>query len=181
MLKRLFAPLMRPRPTKIAGARLYAAAAAQARTPAFYLEGGVPDTPEGRFELYTLHIVLMFVRLKGQGEAAAEVAQAAFDTYLQALDDSLREMGVGDLSMARKMRKLGEASYGRMRSYDQALSQLPDLSGLEAVIGRTVYAGLEGMPTLALAAYVALAMGTLESQDVAALCAGEVAWPKVTL
>ena len=60
MLKRFF----QPRPARIAGEALYAAAAAQARTPGFYRELGVQDTREGRFELYTLHVILLMDRLR---------------------------------------------------------------------------------------------------------------------
>src|SRR5438270_13608448 len=93
LLERLF----RPRPAKEAGRALYARAVAQARSPAFYEALGVPDTAEGRFELYSLHVVLLIDRMQGQGEEAAEVSQALFDTYLSDLDHALRELGVGDL------------------------------------------------------------------------------------
>src|SRR5438067_8453352 len=99
-LKRLFAP----RATTEAGKRLYQAAAAQARQPALYAQAGVPDTPEGRFEAYTLHVIVVLHRLKGQGPQAAETAQALFEAFRQSLDDALREMGVGDLSVGKKMR-----------------------------------------------------------------------------
>ena len=121
-LSRLFSP----RPAVLAGRRLYDCAAAQARSPAFYAVMGAPDTVEGRFELYSLHVALLLRRLKGQGPQAAETAQGLFDAYVQALDDALREMGVGDLSVGKKMRKLGEAFYGRVKAYDEAFSALPD-------------------------------------------------------
>src|SRR5687767_13690321 len=107
MLKRLF----KPRPSQLAGSALYARVVAQARTPALYADLGAPDTTEGRFELYSLHVYLLLERLKDQGPQAAETAQALFDTYLSALDNALREMGVGDLSVGNRMRKLGEAFY----------------------------------------------------------------------
>ena len=68
--------LFRPRPALIAGRALYAEAVEQARAPALYGELGAPDTVEGRFDLYSLHVVLLLDRLRGQGEAAAEVSQA---------------------------------------------------------------------------------------------------------
>ncbi len=71
-------------------------AAAQARQAAFYRELGAADTAEGRFELYSLHVALLLVRLKGRGAAAAETAQALFDAFVRSLDDALREMGVGE-------------------------------------------------------------------------------------
>src|SRR4051812_2446073 len=109
LLDRLF----RPRPAQSMGRALYAQVVEQARRPALYQDLGCPDTVEGRFELYTLHVVLVLERLRTGGETAAETSQALFDTYVKGLDDGLREMGVGDLSVGKKMRRLGEAFYGR--------------------------------------------------------------------
>ena len=114
--------MFKPRPARLAGEALYEAATHQARQPAFYARLQAPDTVEGRFELYTLHVVLLLHRLKGLDTGTAAIAQALFDAYLQALDDALREMGVGDLSVGKKMRKLGEAFYGRAKAYDAALA-----------------------------------------------------------
>src|SRR5690242_3850485 len=105
VLERLF----RPRPARDAGKALYARVVAQARQPAFYERLGAPDTVEGRFELYSLHVLLLIERLRAGGAEAGEVSQCLFDTYLRGLDHALRELGVGDLSVGRKMRKLGEA------------------------------------------------------------------------
>jgi cytochrome b pre-mRNA-processing protein 3 len=172
-LGRLFAP----RPAAVAGRRLYAAAVAQARQPAFYARLGAPDTPEGRFELYTLHVVLLLHRLKGQGPRAAETGQALFDTYLRGLDDALRELGVGDLSVGKKMRKLGEAFYGRTKAYDQALEAGPGLDGLIALIGRT----LEGADAPVLARYASETGRVLQGQALDRILEGEVQWPTIEI
>jgi cytochrome b pre-mRNA-processing protein 3 len=137
-----------------AGRRLYLWVVEQARTPALYRDMGAPDTLEGRFELYTLHLILLLRRLRGEGPQAKETSQALFDAYLQALDDTYRELGVGDLSMAKKMRKLGEAVYGRMKSYDAALDLLPDTTELGAVAARTVFDGVAQADVDALCQYV---------------------------
>ena len=102
-----------------------------------------------------LHLVLLLHRLKGQGPQAGETAQVAFDTFLKNLDEGLRDMGVGDLSVGKKMRKLGEAVYGRIKSYDAALAALPDRAELAAVMGRTVYQGAEAPQARRLADYAA--------------------------
>ena len=117
MLQRLF----RSRPERAMGRRLYAAAVEQARAPELYAVLGVEDRIDARFELYTVHVVLLLERLKGQGEEAGDVGQALFDTYLSALDDALRELGVGDLSVAKKMRRLGETIYARTHALTAAL------------------------------------------------------------
>jgi cytochrome b pre-mRNA-processing protein 3 len=174
-LTRLFSP----RPAVLAGRRLYAAAAAQARTPALYAAMGAPDTVEGRFEVYTLHVAMLLRRFKGQGAEAAETAQGLFDAYVKALDDALRDMGVGDLSVGKKMRKLGEAFYGRVKNYDEALAALPDRAALAAMIGRTVLAGQEGADAGPLADYAAAAMARLEAEPLQTLLQGDAPWPTI--
>ena len=172
MLKRLF----KPRPALAAGRALYAQTVTQSRLPALYVDLGAPDTPEGRFELYSLHVYLLLERLKGQGTEAADVGQTLFDTYISALDHGLRELGVGDLSVGKKMRKLGEAFYGRINSLEAAFAALPDQTDLEAILARTVYEGADAARAPALAAYVLKQRAALATQSVDALCAGVVEW-----
>jgi len=172
MLKRLF----KPRAAQIAGRALYLRAVEQAREPALYAELGAPDTTEGRFELYSLHVYLLLHRLKGQGPRAAETGQALFDTYVKALDDALREMGVGDLAVGKRMRKLGEAFYGRVKSYEEAFTALPDVTPLEALVRRTVLDGAETPAPGALAQYVLRQREALAAAPVARLLAGEADW-----
>jgi cytochrome b pre-mRNA-processing protein 3 len=105
MLKQLF----RPRTEVRQAEALYPRVVDQARRPGFYTTLAVPDRIDARFELYTLHVLLLVMRLRAEGERGAEIGQRLFDIYVSALDDSLRELGVGDLSVAKKMRKLGEA------------------------------------------------------------------------
>jgi len=176
LLERLF----RPRPAREAGKALYAAAVGQARKPALYRDLAAPDTAEGRFEVYSLHVMLLLDRLRHPaseaGPEAAEVSQALFDTYLKDLDHALRELGVGDLSVGRKMRKLGEAFYGRGKSYDAAFAALPDKAALEALLVRTVYAGVAADAAPRLVAYVLAQRRALAAQPMADLLAGRVAW-----
>jgi len=173
----IFDKLFKRGPSRLAGEKLYQAAITQARQPAFYADLGAPDTVEGRFELYTLHVVLVLHRLKGQGACAAEVSQALFDTYLLALDDALREMGVGDLSVGKKMRKLGEAVYGRIKSYDRALAEGADPAELAVVIRRTVLRDQEGPGAEMLAAYVRRVEADIAAQTLSNILQAELNWP----
>ncbi len=158
--------LFKPRAAKQAAAELYASAVSQARQPAFYAALGAPDTREGRFELYTLHVVLLTQRLKGQGEAAAETSQEVFDAYVRGLDDAFRELGVGDLAVGKKMKKLGEAFYGRLRSYESAT----DGAELESLLARIGAGNLAG--------YVVTAREHLAQQPLEDILAGTVTWPE---
>ena len=172
LLDRLF----RPKPALTAGRALYAAVVDQSRTPALYEAYGVPDTVEGRFETYTLHVFLLLDRLKRQGPQAGDTAQALFDTYVSSLDDALREMGVGDLSVGKKMRKLGEAFYGRVKSYETAFESLPDTAALNALLARTVYAEADPAGLPRRADYVVAQRAALAGQPLEGLLAGEAAW-----
>ena len=177
MLPRLF----RQRPAYEAGQALYRTAAAQARDPAFYRDAHAPDTVEGRFELYMIHVILVAMRLRGEGRRAAETSQVMFDAFLRGLDDAMREMGVGDLSVGKKMRRLGEAFYGRAKRYDELIG---DPAELRAMVRRTLYADVEGEEADAgadaVAAYAARAHAALRAQSSDRLLAGEASFPSFT-
>jgi len=171
MLHRLF----KPRPAKAAGEALYAAAARQARSPAFYAVMGVPDTREGRFELYSLHVILLLDRLKGEGPQADETAQILIETYIRGLDDAFRELGVGDTAVAKRVKKLAEAFYGRAKAWQEAMALLPEQAELEAVVARTVFEGAEG-DAKALTGYLVTTRDALSRQSLDRLLAGDVTW-----
>ena len=163
------------RPAVTAGRRLYLHAVDQARQPVFYAEWGVPDTADGRFELYSLHVILLLHRLKSAGEASAEVAQGLFDAYVKSLDDAIREAGVGDLSVGKKVRKLGEAFMGRLKAYDSALAALPSRDDLGAVITRTVYDGDAGRSP-ELTDYAARCAARLAQEPASTFLDGRAVW-----
>jgi cytochrome b pre-mRNA-processing protein 3 len=85
-------------------------------------------------------------------------------------------MGVGDLSVGKRMRKLGEAFYGRVNSYEGALAVLPDTAALEALLARTVYEGADAAKAAQLAAYLLAQRQALAAQPLERLCVGEVEW-----
>ena len=157
---------------------LYAALVAQARTPAFYARIGAPDTLEGRFEVYALHLALLVLRLRREGAAGEALSQALFDRFVRGLDDGLREAGVGDTGVPKRMKTLGQALYGRLHGYAAALGALPDQGPLKELVARTVLPQGEG-DAAALADYVARAGAALDAEPPARLLAGEPAWPSV--
>jgi cytochrome b pre-mRNA-processing protein 3 len=160
---------------------LYGAIVAQARVPGFYLTFGVPDTPEGRFELLVLHLALVCRRLgraEGAEQASARaLSQGVFDMFCHDMDHNLREMGVGDLTVPKTMRKLGEAFYGRLEVYDRALGSAAD-GDLAAALARNAQG--PGAPVAAaerLAAYVRAAAAGLEALPIGRLRNGKVSFP----
>jgi len=119
MLSRLF---RRDRRGEAIASSLYGAIVAQARRPALYAGLGVPDSVAGRFEMVLLHTILVTRRLALAGEAGRAAGQGVFDLFCRDMDHSLREMGVGDLSVPKKMRKVGEAYFGRAAAYEPGLA-----------------------------------------------------------
>jgi cytochrome b pre-mRNA-processing protein 3 len=168
--------LLRPGSARIAGERLYAATVAKARDPAIYAALGAPDTPDGRFEVYTAHVLMVLARLRQAGPRAAATSQALFDAYLGGLDHGLRELAVGDLSVGKTMRKLGEAFYGRGRALGEALAALPDRAPLEALVARTVFAGAAGAEPAPMADYLVRLRAELAAMPAERLLAGEIDW-----
>ena len=102
---------------------IYQAIVRQSREVQFYTKCGVPDTPTGRFELISLHSFVFMKRLKVLGGEAEELSQALFDYMFADIDVNLREMGVGDIGVGKKIKSLAAAYYGRIKSYETALKK----------------------------------------------------------
>jgi cytochrome b pre-mRNA-processing protein 3 len=160
--------------------RLYGAIVAQARLPVFYARLGVPDTIEGRFDMLVLHVYLLFRRLSGEDVETRSIGQGVFDRFVEDLDDSLREMGTGDLAVPKRMRAMGEAFYGRAAVYDAAL-RASDAVALGGSLLRNVYGGNRAADSAAarLAHYVQSAAAALASQGTGAIVQNSPVWPPV--
>ncbi|MQT13863.1 ubiquinol-cytochrome C chaperone family protein [Segnochrobactrum spirostomi] len=156
---------------------LYGAIVAQARQPTFYTSFAVPDTLDGRFDMVVLHIVLICRRLRGPGGADETGSQALFDLFMRDMDRSLREMGVGDTAVPKRIKKMIAAFYGRLSAYVAALDS-GDLDDLAAAIARNIFPDAERPgESAALAAYAAAAAHALEASDDAAIADGRIAFP----
>jgi cytochrome b pre-mRNA-processing protein 3 len=156
--------------------RLYGAIVAQARDPFFYGELGVPDTIEGRFDMVVLHVHLLFRRLAAESVAVRAVGQDVFDHFVADMDASLREIGIGDLSVPKRMRAMGEAYYGRAAVYDEALAQAHD-EQLADALRRNLFGDKHGAGALQLAHYVRNAVALLTRQSVEAIGEGRIEFP----
>ncbi len=122
------------------GFQLYSLAVAAARDPFLYLTGGVPDTLDGRFDLIGLHSFLLIHRLTREPEPGPAIAQAVFDAMFSDMDINLREMGVGDLSVGKRVKAMWEAFHGRSAVYTAALDQ-QDEAALTAALARNLWRG----------------------------------------
>ena len=157
------------------GFELYNAAVAAARDPYLYVTVGVPDTLDGRFDLVGLHAFLLINRISRAAEPGPKVAQAVFDAMFSDMDVNLREMGVGDLSVGRRVKHMWDAFHGRSVVYTEALDA-GDEPALEAALGRNLWRG-EAPPagaTAMLARMVRAQIAALAGQDDAALFRGQV-------
>jgi cytochrome b pre-mRNA-processing protein 3 len=123
---------------------------AASRASPLYLTAGVPDTFEGRFECLTLHAFLVMRRLRELPDPAGEVAQEFVDHVFAHLDQGLRQSGIGDLGVPKRMKKMAQGFYGRIDAYDSAM-QGGDRAALEAALRRNITADADAG---ILAAYV---------------------------
>jgi cytochrome b pre-mRNA-processing protein 3 len=174
MLRNLF----RQRPDERQGDALYAVAVEQARQPAFYTALGVADRIDARFELYTLHVLILFLRLKQDGGRGEVAAQKLFDTYISSLDNTLRELGVGDVSVGKKMRKLGESLYGRMNAYEGPL-RAEDVDALAVSLAKNIYESADAETGRALARYAVASCQNLTAQSFETVSKAP-AWAEIT-
>ena len=173
--------LLRRKPLERPGFALYTAAVAAARDPWFFGDAvGVPDTLDGRFDLVGMHAGVLIRRLhRDPDPRGAEAAQAVFDAMFADMDMSLREMGVGDMSVGKRVRRMWEAFHGRARAYEAALDA-GDRAALEAAVARNVLrAGTDAPPpgASALADRAERMAAALAAQPLAALLRGEVSFP----
>jgi cytochrome b pre-mRNA-processing protein 3 len=160
---------------------LYGMIVAQARSPAFYRDYGVPDTVEGRLDMLMLHLVLLIRRLGQDQPRGTDIIPAAgqrlFDRFCRDIDANFRELGVGDLTVPKKMRQVAEAYYGRARAYEHAL-QANDMPALEAALARNVFgASVPLLGARRLAAYMREASRQLDAQPATAISRAALDFP----
>ena len=130
LLSRLLAP--KPQPLS----RLWAWIVATARQPDWYLRHRVADTVDGRFDMVALVASLVLLELEARGRDR-EVAVLT-ERFVEDMDGSLREMGIGDLVVGKHMGRMIGALGGRLGSYRQALAETSDEALVEA-LSRNVY------------------------------------------
>ena len=148
--------------------------AEQARHPGFFLDHRVPDTLDGRFELLCLHAFLYLHRLKSERPQSAALAQNFCDRLIADLDRALRDLGVGDLSLGRGVKRMAAAFNGRIRAYEDGLAEGDGT--LRAALRRNLYGtvSVEAPALQAMADYMRRQAEHLRRQPSAELLAGHV-------
>lgn len=145
--------------------RQYAALTAAARQPFLYTDLDVPDTVMGRFEMLSASLILYFRRTRSSARAGQEIAQEIVDAFFEDVDHSIRELGVGDVSVPKRMKKLAAMFYGRLESYAAALEK-QDTAELAAALKRNFHPKSEdaALTMAGLASYLLRAENHLAAQ-----------------
>jgi cytochrome b pre-mRNA-processing protein 3 len=168
------------RSARKAADRAYRRVVEQARQPIFFTDFGVPDTLDGRFELICLHAFLYLHRLKAERPQSSRLCQSFFDRMFADFDRSLREMGIGDLSVGKHIKRMARAFYGRIRAYEEGLA------GGDAALGSAIARNVFGTvvepaaAAAAMAVYVGDSARQLSRQAAAELLAGNVCFAAPT-
>lgn len=154
---------------------LYGNLVAQARRPGFYADAGVPDTVDGRFEMIVIHCFLVLHRLKGEDTAARRLSQQLYDVMFADMDRSLREMGVGDLSVGKHVKRMAQGFHGRIAAYQTGLDAAED-GELVAALSRNLYGTASPTPAQlqGMVAYLRRETAGLKVQATGDLIAGKV-------
>ncbi len=172
-LARLKARLLGPSTNRLVIDRLHGEIVAAARNPLLFTAFGIEDTFEGRFESVVLHAALVLRRLRALPAPAPDVAQDLADALFRHFEVALREMGIGDSSVPKRMKGFAEAFFGRGVAYDEALRGTP--ADLAEALKRNVYAGRRGGEALAF--YVATLDAALAKAPLEAFIKGPVPFP----
>jgi cytochrome b pre-mRNA-processing protein 3 len=168
----------RRRSERLAAEELYAAVVAAARRPELYIDHGVADTPEGRFEMIALHLFALTHRLMHEPGGDPELARRVTESFVTDMDASLRELGVGDLSVPKRMKKLFASFAGRLTAYEKALAEGGD--ALAAAIARNVFPDGEVKGrALPLAKHLLATIQAMGQADLAELRLGKATFPPV--
>lgn len=162
---------------EVIATKLYEDLVAQARTPAFYLTYGVPDSMLGRFEMVCLHAYLLFRRLGRNDAAGRELAQAVHDLMFADFDRTLREQGIGDMGIGKRVKELARNLYGRIAAYETGLAGSADQ--MSAALRRNLYASVDATDAQVaqMIDYIEAAAALLDAEPAADLMAGQVRFP----
>lgn len=154
--------------------QIYGVVVTQARQPGFYVALGVPDTPTGRYEMVAVHMALLLDRLEQEPDGAAETRRLLVETFVTDVDDAMRELGIGDLSVPKRVKRAAGGLHERVGLFRQPLAE-GAVAPLAAVLAETALAA-SGASTLdrsrQLAEYMIASRATLAKQPLAELVAG---------
>jgi len=117
-------------------AALYAAVVARARSPHWYVEGAVPDTIDGRFDMIAAVLAMVMLRLEGEPAGAAAATHLA-EAFVDDMDPQLREIGIGDLLVGKHIGRMMGMLGGRLGAYRDGIAA----GDLKPALVRNLYRG----------------------------------------
>jgi cytochrome b pre-mRNA-processing protein 3 len=175
----MYTRFLRRDPHSAEAAQLYAVLASQARLPVFFTELDVADTVDGRFDLLSLHVGLALDRLAREADGVA-LSQSLFDAMFKHLDLALRELGVQDLGVGRRIKIMAEGFHGRGLALREGLQG--DDTALAAVLARNVLANAAADPTavLRLTRYVRALAASLAATPRTEILAAKLRFPTLS-
>lgn len=156
---------------------LYGAVVAAARRPHFFATCGIPDTPEGRYEVLVLHLWLLVERLKAAGASGEGLARLVMEAFVVDMDDNMREMGVGDLTVPKKVKRAAAAFYERANAYRAGIGSGHGEALQEALVRFIPDLAAHPTGSAAVAGYVRAASSQMASQADRDVLSGSIAFP----
>ncbi|EFL90521.1 ubiquinol-cytochrome C chaperone family protein [Ahrensia sp. R2A130] len=161
--------------------RLYGAVVARARDPLFFARYDVPDTFDGRFESLVLHLFLLHHRLKDGSDKVRSVSQGVFDAFIDDIDASLREAGVGDQTVPKRINKMTRVFYGRTGAIEEAIAADDPLQEMAAMVARNVRPDEDVISEAdrALAAYLLAGVEKLAAMNEDDILGSSDPWPPI--
>ncbi len=174
MFKRFFAK----KAAKVAAYRLYSELVTQARSAAFYDDFAVEDTIDGRFDMILLHLFLVDNRLEEEGDTYIEFRRFVQEAMVSDMDRSFRELGVGDMSVGKEMKKVGSAWLGRKAAYKAALENETDESQLNEVVKNNIYRDNEEKNVTPMVQYIRKSAAILSEVEVVSAVECSFTFPK---
>ncbi len=170
MISSVFKKIFAPDPLQLPAHGVYVALVNQSRKPFFYQEYGVADTIDGRFDVIVLHLFLLTKRL---GDKESNFLRAVWEVFFSDMDRSLREMGASDTGIGKRIKKMVQAFYGRIDSYDNTLA---DETAFKESLKRNLYRDMtvSDAQLEAIISYVQRNLAHLQKRDIAAIVNGEI-------
>lgn len=170
--KNVFKKIFLPDPFQVPAHEVYIALVGQARKPFFYQEYGVADNLDGRFDVIVLHIFMLTQRLKNE---SPEFIRAVWEVFFSDMDRSLREMGASDTGVGKRVKKMAQAFYGRIDSYEKTIANTAEF---KESLKRNLYRGAEVGETQlsSLVSYISRNLEHLQKQDVQHIIKGDLSF-----
>ena len=157
---------------------VYNSIVAQSRQVPFYLDMSVPDSVTGRFDMVSLHMCLVLRHLRAESGEMKQFSQRLFDLFFKDMDRSLREMGVGDVSVPKRIQKMGSVFYGLLTKLTEAIDK-KDKKTLVDVLNRNIYNAENASDAQKLALYVEKTVEALEGQSKSEIMSGKLTFGEI--